>query len=135
MVKDITPNQGGKEIFYSNIPSGYISMRCALEDDNGRRAPTGSEFKTIMIDQEVIDYYLRLWGFKRKASDSVELLPVESAATALIIFFGEIILFFGEHFLSIDNLTLDNLIFNKLGGKADPVIDLRGLGRNNKHRR
>ena len=135
VIQDITPNQGGKKIYYSNIPSGYVSMRCALENDNSTGRPANSEFQALVIEPEVIDYYLRLWGFKRKATDSVESLPVESAAAALIIFFGQMILSMGEDFLNVGNLTLDNLIFNRLQGNAQPEIDLRGLGRNTEHRK
>ena len=113
-IENAAPPPGGAEYFYTNIPSSYITMREALEIDHGKVAPTDSKFRTVLLDQTVIDSYLRMWGFKRVSNDVESALPVESAITGLIIFFGEILLFFAEKFLNIENLTMDKLIFNQL---------------------
>jgi len=121
-------NTGGADPLYSNIPSSYVTMRQAIETDHGLATPGDSKFKTVLLDQPTIEYILKQWRFKHTTEESESPLPVEGAVCDLMIAFGEIILYMAEHFLNIDNLTMDKIIFNGLGGEADPKIDLRGLG-------
>ena len=138
--KDISEFEGNWSNYgYSNIPSSYFTMKTVRTTDQAIGSPKSNEYnESDEVKKSPFPTYTLNSASLKELADGVQATDskdtdqkpswIESALVEIIIFFGQAILWIAEKSLNVDSLTMDNLIFNNLGGKASPVVDLSKYG-------